>query len=61
MRQALGEDKRAKLENGSYKPVAGASRGRSPKTEGAGVTLGIPTVLDRLIQQAIAQVLTPLL
>jgi len=32
----------------------------SPKPDGTERPLGIPTVLDRVIQQAIAQVLTPL-
>jgi RNA-directed DNA polymerase len=31
-----------------------------PKPDGTERPLGIPTVLDRVIQQAIAQVLTPL-
>jgi RNA-directed DNA polymerase len=31
-----------------------------PKPDGSQRPLGVPTVLDRVIQQAIAQVLTPL-
>jgi RNA-directed DNA polymerase len=46
------------LLNGQYKP-APVRRVEIPKPGGAGVRkLGIPTVLDRLIQQALSQVLT---
>ena len=49
---------KAKLENGSYQP--GAVRGvRLAKPNGGERRLGIPTVQDRLIQQAVLQVLTP--
>ena len=49
---------KAKLEDGSYQP--GAVRGvRLPKPNGGERRLGIPTVQDRLIQQAVLQVLTP--
>ena len=51
---------RSKLLAGSYQPHA-VRRVAIPKPGGKGERiLGIPTVLDRLIQQAIAQVLTPI-
>ena len=51
---------RSKLLDGSYQPRA-VRRVAIPKADGRGERiLGIPTVLDRLIQQAIAQVLVPL-
>ena len=50
---------RSKLEDGSYKPFPVRSAS-IPKDGGGRRSLGIPTVLDRVIQQAIAQVLTPL-
>lgn len=53
------ETLRGKLENGSYKPSP-VRRVEIPKDGGGKRPLGLPTVLDRLIQQAIAQVLTPL-
>ena len=53
------EKLRGKLEDGSYKPSP-VRRVDIPKDGGGTRPLGIPTVLDRLIQQAIAQVLTPL-
>ncbi len=50
---------RAKLEDGSYQPSP-VKRIYIPKPGGGQRALGIPTVLDRLIQQATAQVLVPL-
>ena len=53
-----GETIRRKLEEGSYSPSP-VRRVMIPKGKGQYRSLGIPTVLDRLIQQAIAQALTP--
>jgi len=52
------EDIRAKLLAGTYQPKPGR-RQQIPKSGGGVRELGIPTVLDRLIQQAVLQVLQP--
>lgn len=50
---------RRQLLDGTYRP-APVRRKTIPKTGGGERWLGIPNVLDRLIQQAICQVLTPI-
>jgi RNA-directed DNA polymerase len=58
LRKQLPEIKKAILE-GKYYPQL-VKRVEIPKPDGKGIRkLGIPTVLDRIIQQAILQVITP--
>ena len=50
---------RKELLEGEYKPKA-VRRVKIPKPDGGERALGIPTVLDRLIQQAVHQVISPI-
>ena len=54
-----GEDLKQSLLEGKYRPQP-VRRVEIPKPEGGKRLLGIPTVVDRMIQQAIAQVLSPI-
>ena len=51
-------DVRAQLDAGTYRPQP-VRRVMIPKLSGGTRALGVPTALDRLIQQALLQVLTP--
>jgi RNA-directed DNA polymerase len=55
--KAEWEEVRTKLETGTYEPRA-VKRVTLPKPNGGERKLGIPTYMDRLIQQAISQELT---
>ena len=54
-----GSELLEKIRNGKYKPSP-VRRVEIPKDNGSKRQLGIPTVIDRIIQQAIAQVLIPI-
>jgi RNA-directed DNA polymerase len=56
--KAHWEGIKASLLNGTYRPDP-VKRVEIPKDSGGTRHLGIPTVMDRVIQQAISQVLTP--
>jgi RNA-directed DNA polymerase len=56
--KARWEGIKASLLNGTYRPDP-VKRVEIPKDSGGTRHLGIPTVMDRLIQQAISQVVTP--
>jgi len=54
-----GDSLRQSILDGSYKPNP-VRRVEIPKSDGKKRPLGIPTIVDRVIQQAIAQVLIPI-
>ena len=56
--KAYWPDIREQLLHGTYRPMP-VRQVEIPKPDGGVRKLGIPTVLDRLIQQVILQVLTP--
>jgi RNA-directed DNA polymerase len=57
--QANWDAIKAQLINGTYRPQP-ALRVEIPKPDGGKRLLGIPTIIDRIIQQAIHQVLNPI-
>jgi group II intron reverse transcriptase/maturase len=54
-----GEEIRNRILKGKYKPSP-VKRVEIPKPDGGVRLLGVPTVIDRVIQQALVQVLTPI-
>ena len=54
-----GEKLVESLRNGTYKPQP-VKRVEIPKADGGKRQLGVPTVIDRMVQQAVAQVLEPI-
>ena len=54
-----GQQLRESIRNQSYKPMP-VKRVEIPKADGSKRKLGIPTVTDRVVQQAATQVLTPI-
>ena len=54
-----GENIREQLRTRKYKPQP-VRRVEIPKPDGGVRSLGVPTVVDRFVQQAVAQVLTPI-
>ena len=54
-----GENIRERLRTRKYKPQP-VRRVEIPKPDGGVRNLGVPTVVDRFVQQAVAQVLTPI-
>ena len=54
-----GEELRKSILEGKYRPMP-VRRVEIPKDNGNKRQLGIPTVIDRMVQQAIQQVLTPI-
>jgi group II intron reverse transcriptase/maturase len=57
--KAVWPDIRRSLDDGTYRPSP-VRRVTIPKPGGGTRELGVPTVLDRFLQQALSQVLTPL-